>query len=184
MQVQPIQSKVQEFLTQLGPKKITAIALNIIGAIALAAAAILAPVATPLTTALLIGGAAVFVSGFFLNFFTHVEKHEVAKGFWSNEVKDIEIGKSLDIVLRFDGKPLDMSASFNEEHKIVITWNETFEKVVEYNEIPPMIELVDNGSKYVYEKISPLEWLQKFKNIDVIGFTKNRETTNVQLVFS
>lgn len=179
MQIQPIQTKVQEFLTQLGPKKITAIALSIIGAIALAASAILAPVATPLTSALLIGGAAVFVSGFFLNFFTHVKNfHESAKGFWSDE------GKGLDIVLNFGGKPLDMWAKLSDDHKIVITWNDNQEKVVEFSEIPSMIDLIDNGTQYVYEKITASEWLQQFKNAEVVGFSKKGETTLVKLAFS
>lgn len=187
MQVQSIQtfqSRIQDYIAQLGPKKVTAIALNVIGAIALAASAILAPIATTVTTALLIGGASLFVTGFFLNFFTHVESHEAAKGYWSTDTKDVEIGKSLDIVLRFGGKPEDMSASFNADHKIVINWNETQERVIEFNEIPLMINLVDKNSQFFYEKVSPEEWLKNFKKVEVVGFTINKDTTRIQLAFA
>ncbi|MFN4173593.1 MAG: hypothetical protein ACK4HV_00610 [Parachlamydiaceae bacterium] len=179
MQIQPIQTQVQDYFVQLGPKKITAIALSVLGAVSLAASAFLAPIATPLTSALLIAGAAIFVTGFFLNFFTKENNpHSFAKGFWSNE------GKELDIVLNFGGKPLDMTASLNSEHKIVVTWNDTQEKIIDFNEIPSMIDLIDNGTNYVYEKISPAEWLKQFASVEVKGFSKKGDTTRVQFAFN
>lgn len=180
MQVQSIKSHIQEYFAQFSTQKITAIALNVIGAISLAAAAILAPVAMPITTVLIIGGASIFAAGFFLNFFTNAkEKNESAKGLWGND------GKKLEVALPFDDVPTELNgAEFTEDHKIKIIWNVSEERIVDFSEIPSMIKLIDTNTRFIYEKVAPSEWLKQFSNIVVVGHNVNKENAYVELSFS
>lgn len=178
MFVQAIQSKAHNIISEFKPQKIVAVALTVLGAASLIAASLLAPVATPLTTALLIGGASVFVAGFFLNFFTAIEQvREPAKGIWTNE------GRDLDVALSFGADPFDMKASFTDDHKVKITWNDSLERIIEFNEIPAMITLVDKNSRFVYEKTLAADWLKSFTKVAVRGFENNHDTTRVALSF-